>query len=269
MRRAGTLCLSALLVLAACDRSVEQAPGPEAGHAEQVHWGYEGEIGPEHWADLSADFELCRSGRLQSPIDLTGATPIEGLALQRERGQTVLTDERRARVLDLIDNGHTIQVTTATPIFVEIDGEPFELVQFHFHVPSEHTIDGAHAPLEVHFVHKSAQGELAVIGVFVEEGEHDPIWEVVIDGLPSGPEDPRHLEGLNIDVDELRELPNRYYRYEGSLTTPPCSEGVKWIVMSDAVQISPEQLSAFASRLHDNRRPVQPLGERELYVVGR
>jgi carbonic anhydrase len=108
-----------------------------------------------------------------------------------------------------------------------------------------------------------------VIGVLVEEGEHDPTWDVLVDGLPSGPEDPRHMEGLDIDVAELRTLPDRYYRYEGSLTTPPCTEGVHWIVMSDVLRISPKQLSAFVSRLHDNRRPVQPRGGRELHLVGR
>jgi carbonic anhydrase len=263
-----------LVVLAACDRPAEHDHDAghdhdhDAGHAEEVHWGYEGEIGPAHWADLSPEFELCRTGMMQSPIDLTAATPFKGPDLDLEKGRSVLTAERRAHVLDLIDNGHTIQITQDTPISVEADGVSYELVQFHFHAPSEHTVDGEHAPLEVHFVHKSAQGKLVVLGVLVDEGEPNPNWNALIASLPSGPEGSRHVEGLDIDVTELGTLPDRYYRYEGSLTTPPCTEGVLWVVMSDVLEISPSQLSAFVSRLHDNRRPVQPLGDRKLQSVG-
>jgi carbonic anhydrase len=260
--------LLGVLSLTACDRPAEEVPPQEPGHAEEVHWGYEGEIGPEHWAGLTPEFELCGTGTMQSPIDLTGATPFEGPKLGLEEGKTVLTAERRAHVLDLIDNGHTIQITQDAPISVHAEGVSYELIQLHFHAPSEHTIDGEHAPLEVHFVHKSARGKLAVLGVLVDEGEPNPNWNALVAGLPAGPEDPRHIEGLDIDVTELGKLPERYYRYEGSLTTPPCSEGVLWIIMSDVLQISPSQLSAFVSRLHDNRRPVQPLGDRELQFVG-
>ena len=236
------------------------------GHGE-VHWGYEGDIGPEHWADLSPDFAMCRDGAEQSPIDLAGATEVEGAALERRLGETVLNLEQRARVMDIVDNGHTIQVTNDVPMALDMDGVHYELVQFHFHAPSEHTIDGEHAPLEVHFVHKSAAGELAVIGILVEEGEHDVLWDPIIGSLPEGPGDARHLEGLELDMRELRPLPKRYYRYRGSLTTPPCSEGVEWIVMAEKRQISPEQMGAMVAHLHDNNRPVQPLGDRELLLV--
>ena len=232
-----------------------------------VQWGYEGDIGPEHWADLSPDFAMCRDGAEQSPIDLAGATEVEGAALERRLGETVLNLEQRARVMDIVDNGHTIQVTNDVPMALDMDGVHYELVQFHFHAPSEHTIDGEHAPLEVHFVHKSAAGELAVIGILVEEGEHDVLWDPIIGSLPEGPGDARHLEGLELDMRELRPLPKRYYRYRGSLTTPPCSEGVEWIVMAEKRQISPEQMGAMVAHLHDNNRPVQPLGDRELLLV--
>ena len=106
-----------------------------------------------------------------------------------------------------------------------------------------------------------------MIGVLVEEGEHDPIWDPIIGALPDGPDDPRHLEGLDLDMSELRPLPKRHYRYRGSLTTPPCTEGVEWIVMAEKRQISPEQMAAIVSHLHDNNRPVQPLGDRELLLV--
>ena len=266
-------CIFLMTALVAC--------GPSAGHQAEntsereleghgeVHWGYAGDEGPEHWADLSPDFALCRDGAEQSPIDLTGAVPIDDAGIERRMGTEVLTVEQRARVMDLVDNGHTIQVTNDVPMALDLDGVHYELVQFHFHAPSEHTIDGEHAPLEVHLVHKSAEGRFAAVGILVEEGEHDVLWDPIIGSLPEGPGDDRHLEDLNLDMSEPRSLSTRYYRYEGSLTTPPCSEGVEWIVMAEKRQISPEQMSAMVLRLHDNNRPVQPLGERKIGLVSR
>jgi len=247
--------------------SVGEAAHPAAEH--EVHWGYTGDGAPEFWASLSPEFALCGSGAEQSPIDLTGAVPIEDAGLERRIGTEVLTVEQRARVMDLVDNGHTIQVSNDAPVTLDLGDVHYELVQFHFHAPSEHTIDGRSAALEVHMVHKSAAGELAVVGVLVEEGEHDPLWDPVIGGLPDGPGDERHLEDLDLDMIQLHPLPRRYYRYQGSLTTPPCSEGVQWIVMAETWQISPEQMAAVVSHLHDNNRPVQALGDRQISLVSR
>jgi carbonic anhydrase len=177
---------------------------------------------------LSPDFELCGSGIEQSPIDLTDADPTTESAIERKVGDTVLTLDQRARVMDLVDDGHTIQVTNDVPVALDMGGVHYELAQFHFHAPSEHTIDGEHAPLEVHLVHKSADGRLAVIGVLIEEGEYDSLWDPIIGNLPDGPGDERRFEDLSLDTNELRPLPKRYYRYQGSLTTPPCSERVQW-----------------------------------------
>jgi carbonic anhydrase len=242
-----------------------EQPGPE-GHAA-VEWGYEGAIGPDHWAHLSPEFALCGEGTEQSPIDLTNAEPIED-EIDRVFGDTVLTVEQRATVMDLVDNGHTIQVTNDVAVALDLAGSRYELVQYHFHAPSEHTINGQHAPLEVHFVHKSADGALAVAGILVEEGEHDPIWDPILVSLPSGPGDTRHVEGPDLDPNEFRPLPKHYFRYRGSLTTPPCSEGVEWVVMAELRQISPEQMQSLVSHLHHNNRPVQPLGDRALGVAG-
>jgi carbonic anhydrase len=240
----------------------------DALHVEgEVHWGYEGEEGPERWAELSPEFALCAEGVEQSPIDLTDAELIEGPSLERQLGETVLTLEQRATVMDIVDNGHTIQVTNDVPMALDVEGVHYELVQYHFHSPSEHTIDGDHAPLEVHFVHKSAAGQLAVIGILFEEGEHDVMWDPVLSALPSAPGEARHIESLELELDELRPLPKRYYAYNGSLTTPPCSEGVEWLVMAEKRQISPEQMATITAHLHDNNRPVRPLGDRELLLV--
>jgi carbonic anhydrase len=261
------------IALAACSESGRDAdrgaapPHEQGSEAHEVHWGYEGEEGPEHWADLSEDFSLCRDGTEQSPIDLTGATPVDGVSLERRLGESVLTVNQRATVMDIVDNGHTVQVTNDVPMSLALDGKLFELVQYHFHAPSEHTMDGEHAPLEAHFVHKSAAGELAVVGILVEQGEYDVLWEPVLSALPDGPGDDRHLEGLDLDMSEFRRLPKHFYRYQGSLTTPPCSEGVSWVVMAGKRQISQEQMTEIRSHLHDNNRPVQPLNERTLQLV--
>ncbi len=246
------------------ERVAEVEPAKQGG---EVHWGYEGEVGPMHWADLSPDFALCGEGTEQSPINLMGATVVEGSALKPKFGEGVLTPEQRTRAIDLVDNGHTIQVTTDVTSALDLDGEHYELVQYHFHAPSEHTIDGEYAPLEIHFVHKSTAGNLAVLGVLVEEGVHNKFWDPVIAALPSSPGDERHLEGLELDVNELQSVAERYYRYRGSLTTPPCSESVQWIVIAEKRQFSPEQMESLTSHLHHNNRPVQPLGDRDLVLV--
>ena len=202
------------------------------------------------------NFILCREGLEQSPIDLADARVVEGANLERRLGAEVLTFEQRARVMDIVDNGHTIQVTNDVPMTVDLDGVDYQLVQFHFHAPSEHKIEGRHSPLEVHFVHKSADGRLAVIGILVEEGEHAALWDAVISAMPEAPGGSRHIENLDLDVNQLRPLPPVYFRYRGSLTTPPCSEGVEWVVMAEKREISPEQMAAVVSHLHRNNRPV-------------
>ena len=229
-----------------------------------VHWGYEGEIGPKHWGSLSEDFVVCDSGKEQSPIDLTDPLLTDSPIWTERIGDTLLTEGERATVMDLVNNGHTIQVTNDVPMVAIVDGESYELVQYHFHAPSEHTIDGRYYPLEVHLVHQSAEGNLAVVGVLVEEGEHDELWEVILSALPEEPGDVRHLENLDLDTDDIRPPPETYYQYMGSLTTPPCSENVRWIVSAEIRDISPEQMAKILSHLHDNNRPVQPLNARTL-----
>lgn len=266
-----SLCVTcaSLLIIGAC--TSEEPIQPSVAQADQRHhedhWGYVGQEAPAHWADLDPAFSACRDGTEQSPINLTNAVLVDEDILERQLGVTQLTQIQRATVMDIIDNGHTIQITNDMPMSLNINEKLFELVQYHFHAPSEHTIDGEHAPLEVHFVHKSAAGELAVLGVLVEEGEYDVLWEPFLIRLPDGPDDPRHIEDLDLDITELRPLPKRYYRYQGSLTTPPCSEIVQWIVMAEKRQIAPEQMDELVSRLHKNNRPVQPLGDRVLKFV--
>jgi carbonic anhydrase len=260
-RKLGVLaCLSAVFLLP--DGAVSEQP-------KSTHWDYGTDEGPGNWAKLSPEFSLCGVGREQSPIDLRDATPAAAAPIEQQLDKPILTIDQQNHVLDLIDNGHTIQVSNVAVETLDLEGERFQLIQYHFHAPSEHTIDGEHAPLEVHFVHRSAAGKLAVIGALVEQGEHDSIFDPIIAALPTGPRDERHFKGLDIGKAVLMPLVQSHYRYEGSLTTPPCSEGVHWLVMRARRKMGPEQMKKLVSHLHHNNRPVQPLGDREPTFVSK
>ena len=233
-----------------------------------MYWGYGGGDGPALWAELSPDFVECGSGRAQSPVALGVSQPVEtSRALARHFGPGTLEIDERTHVLDLMDNGHTIQITADGHSSITLDGIRFELVQVHFHAPSEHRIDGRSFPLETHLVHRSGDGELAVVGVLAVAGDANPVYETVVAGLPRAVGDDRHLEDVDTAEDELLPDSDRYHRYDGSLTTPPCSEGVRWVVIADPVELSREQLDAFAAVLHDNNRPLQPLNGRRIGLI--
>ena len=264
--------VAASAAIAACGgaESPQVAEEPVAHDEEPhgaVHWGYEGAEGPGHWAELSPEFAVCASGREQSPIDLADASEVTGVQFERVIGELIVDFDQRSEILDLIDNGHTIQVTPDADVGLLIQGVRFGLAQFHFHSPSEHAIEGVRYPLEAHFVMSNAAGELAVLGVLYEEGKHDPAFDLIMGNLPGEAGDARHLEDLELDVAALKPLPDVFYAYRGSLTTPPCSEGVRWFVIAEPEELSAAQLEAITSHLHDNARPLQPLNERELLRV--
>jgi carbonic anhydrase len=231
-----------------------------------VHWGYEGEEGPTYWAELSPEFALCAEGSLQSPIDLTAPDTVEAATVERDYAPASLIVVRKEHVVDLLDNGHTIQVTYDEGSTLTLEGTQYQLVQYHFHMPSEHTVDGVHSAMELHLVHQSAAGELAVIGVLVDEGEYNPIAAPLVDALPAEPGDSVHFEQVTFEIDELLPDDPRYYRYDGSLTTPPCTEGVQWLVILEHGHASAEQLARFDAVMHENNRPVQPRNARRLVV---
>ncbi len=225
------------------------------GHGATVHWSYAGADGPEHWGTLSPDFAACAAGRMQSPIDLTGAVNATPPAL---------TFAYKPSPLTIVNNGHTIQVDYAPGSTLSVDGEAFELLQFHFHAPSEHSVDGARAPMEVHLVHKSAAGTLAVIGVLMDAGAANavlaPVWEHM-------PHEPGRADVADATIDAAALLPpdtERYFRYKGSLTTPPCSEGVRWFVMTERISLVEASIAAFEDTAGPNARPIQALNERLL-----
>ncbi|HSG88146.1 MAG TPA: carbonic anhydrase family protein [Pseudomonadales bacterium] len=241
-----------------------------AGHADapQAHayWSYEDDTGPLHWATLSAEYAGCAIGTEQSPIDLSDARVSTLPEIVRSYSAASVRIVHHEHIVDVIDNGHTIQINYDEGSVLDVGGEQFELVQYHFHAPSEHTVDGRHYPMEMHLVHRSETGHLAVIGVLIAEGAHNTAFDPVWANLPSFPGAQVHLEHLQVDIDDLLPATHRTWRYRGSLTTPPCSEGVEWIVMHDPVTLSSAQIAAFTAIFDGNNRPVQAVGSRSIVL---
>ncbi|HDX8594942.1 TPA: carbonic anhydrase [Aeromonas dhakensis] len=220
-----------------------------AAFAATPHWEYSGEAGPAKWASLTPEFGQC-AGRNQSPVNLSGLVKAELAPLQFHY---------LAGGHSVTNNGHTVQVDYAPGSSLELDGMHFELKQFHFHAPSENLIEGKSYPLEGHLVHANDQGELAVVAVMFELGKANGALSQVWQSLPAKAGEQRQLKEP-VSAEPLLPAKRDYYRFSGSLTTPPCSEGVRWLVMKEPVQVSQAQIDAFkAVMLHPNNRPVQPL----------
>jgi carbonic anhydrase len=222
---------------------------------ENAHWTYEGETGPDHWGELDPGYAACSTGEAQSPIDI--ADPTEGDLVD------VTVSYQPASPLKIINNGHTIQVNIDPGSTAEIDGVEYELKQFHFHTPSEHAVDGEHQAMELHLVHKTADDETAVLGVLLKEGTGGEAFEPVFANLPpeEGPE--QTVEAI-VNPADLLPAVGTTYRYGGSLTTPPCTEGVHWLIFTEPVEISTEQVEAFRAIIAANNRPLQPANERTI-----
>jgi carbonic anhydrase len=225
----------------------------EGGH----HWTYEGTTGPAHWAKLSTEFKTCEVGQKQTPINLTGAV----------RGNELpVTFDYHAFPLKIVNNGHTIQVNASPGSSITIGDTKYELAQFHFHHPSEHQIEGKAAELELHLVHKSAAGGLAVVGVFLQPGKENAALKPVFDQMP--PKEGAVVEAKgSTDPAQLLPASKSFYRYTGSLTTPPCSEGIVWTVFKEPLELSPAQAKQFSDLFKNNARPVQALHGRSVVVT--
>ncbi|MCA2961017.1 MAG: carbonic anhydrase family protein [Silvanigrellales bacterium] len=217
-------------------------------------WGYSGKKGPKSWGHLNEAYRLCERGTDQSPIDLRDAAPGEGDKLRFEYFPSPLS---------VWHNGHTIQVDVEKGSSFQNGRGRFELKQFHFHTPSEHTRDGKSFPLEIHLVHSNAEGALAVVGILVELGKRHPALDAVFENMPAKP-GKKNVEGLFLNARALLPRKGGYDFYPGSLTTPPCSEGVSWHVLKTPLEISKQQLDAFRKVFKMNARPVQPLRDRVL-----
>ncbi len=230
--------------------------------ARPVEWGYSGENSPATWGQLSPLYSACSEGVSQSPIDIELRSVSLGKDLNRKYNHSSLTVAHHEHVEDILDNGHTIQVTYDEGSWITQGDKKFELKQFHFHTPSEHTFNNKYLPMEMHLVHQSLDGKYAVLSVLFEEGKHNKNFESLIQNLPSTPGESKHLEHVKINVDDLLPDSSAEVHYKGSFTTPPCTEGIEWLVMSERITISKRQIAAFAERLNANNRPIQPLNGR-------
>ena len=229
--------------------------GKDAKHAAggahaAPHWGYDGAMGPDKWGN---EFPTCGKGKAQSPLNIQGPF---------NKGRISVNADYKTGALKILNNGHTIQVNVPPGSKVRIDGVVFELLQFHFHRPSEEQIDGKPMAMVIHFVHKSAAGKLAVLGVLLKEGNENPgiktLWQY------AQPKEAPEMEVPDVTFNPANLLPREmdFFSYDGSLTTPPCTEGVRFFILKSPVNVSREQVTAFPFRA--NARPVQPLNGRTI-----
>ncbi|MBK5960096.1 carbonate dehydratase [Rhodoplanes elegans] len=257
--------LKALAGLALCPLCAPSGFAAETGHP---HWGYEGAGGPSHWGDLDAASKVCSVGAQQSPIDVDHTIRAELSPLDIQWGRDVAA---------IVNNGHTIQVNVAPGSILTLDGKPYKLLQYHFHRPSEHTVGGKSFPMEVHFVHQNDAGGLAVVGVLMAEGAANSAFSHVVAGMPQHEGPPVPVSGSwpwktatapGMDPNAFLPKGRSYYRYTGSLTTPPCSETVEWLLMAEPVEVAAADVAAFAKLYAMNARPVQNLNRRFILRAG-
>ncbi len=221
--------------------------------SEAMHWGYSGDGGPDNWAKLNAAYEMCGKGVNQSPIDLTAFVESE---------LAPITFHYSGLATEVVNNGHAIQANYTAGSTIEAAGKTFELKQFHFHSPSENTINGESFPMESHFVHAAQDGSLAVIAVMYKIGDENEGMAKLWKQMPAKAGD-KVAMASQVKADDLLPQDRDYYRFNGSLTTPPCTEGVLWMVMKQPVTVSKEQVEAFTHVMHHpNNRPVQPVNAR-------
>ncbi len=221
------------------------AHAPSAGH--DVHWAYSGDAGPESWGRLKPEFQQCMVGKRQSPIDIREGIPVQLDPIQFDY---------RPSNFRVIDNGHTVQVNVEPGNGITVMGRRYELLQFHFHRPSEERINGRQYEMVAHLVHKDMDGKLAVVAVLMDQGKAHPLVQQVWNNLPL--EKNSEQGAMNqIDLTQLLPEQRQYYTYMGSLTTPPCSEGVLWMVMKQPAGVSREQIGVFSKLYPMNARPLQ------------
>lgn len=234
-------------------------PAPQATpapvKAPEVKWGYDGMLGPNFWSSIDGKYGTCKSGKSQSPIDLVWKRPTKKGSLK--------VDYKQGK-FGVIDNGHTIQVNVPIGSQMTIAGHTYQLKSFHFHSSSEHTLSGNQLAMEVHFVHQDEKGLMAVVSAFIIEGADNPILGEIFNNKPSEKNVEKVVENMTFNPAHILPKIQTYYQYTGSLTTPPCTEGVNWVVLNTPVTVSKEQLLQFRKHYPKNFRPTQPLNGRKV-----
>ena len=239
--------------------SSRMAPAPAGKpaqvHGDDVHWAYEGEAGPQAWGRLKPEFNLCAIGKRQSPISIDEGTTLQGPA---EPIQFSYVPSNGT----VVNNGHTIQIDIQGDNAITVRGSKYRLLQFHFHTPSEEQINFKRFPMVAHLVHRNTEGQLAVVAVLLDVGVASALIDKVWTYMPLDAGDRVRMPNELLNLAELLPTDQRYYQFMGSLTTPPCTEGVLWMVLKAPMTISKAQLKLFSQLYPNNARPIQPLNAR-------
>jgi carbonic anhydrase len=230
----------------------DSSHGKSKSHAAKPHWSYEGKTGPSHWGSMQAEYSACSKGTRQSPINISKTSDTKRSPLNFKY--------RRTRSLTILNNGHAIQINQRKGSLLHLGSTEYDLLQIHFHSPSEHNINGKSFPMEAHFVHRDTDGNLGVVGLMIKVGKHnnalDNLWKV----MPKT----KKKEKLSVayNIADLLPADKSYYRYAGSLTTPPCTENVTWLVLKTPIEIDSTQLKAYRAVMHHTNRPLQKRNNR-------
>ncbi len=249
-----------LMVFTVSTTALAAVQGGHGGGYAKTHWGYSGAEGPSEWGNLSSDYAVCGTGMGQSPIDISHSVKADLGAIEVDY---------KSDGLSILNNGHAIQVNHNGGSYIKAQGKLYKLLQFHFHSPSENTYGGSPFPMEMHLVHKSDHGELAVIGVFMKEGAANSVIQSLWDNINPAVGQERHVPQVKVSPADLLPFNGSYFHFKGSLTTPPCSEGVQWYVMKTPIEVSSAQVQKFVSIIGHNARPVMPLNGRTVAEVNK
>lgn len=217
-----------------------------------THWSYKGNTGPKYWGDLNKNFFICKKGENQSPVNLNRFVDVKAEPLKINY---------KSNVQSVVNNGHTIEIKANGDNYVVVDGKKFYLKQFHFHTPSENKLNGKSFPMEAHFVHQSKDGEYLVLALMFNKGDKNPTLNKILSSLKTKVNNESEIKD-SFNPKELLAKKLDYFRYDGSFTTPPCTEGVRWIVLKEPVSASAKQIESFHNVMGKNNRPTQPLHAR-------
>lgn len=236
--------------------------GEAQAEEKGIFLGYEGGSGPMDWEDLASfltmDLYLCREGTHQSPIDINKAL---------ERKPQNLVSDYSPTPIRILNNGHTIHLSYNSGSTVNWKNKIYNLIQFHFHSPSEHTINGKHYDMEMHLVHKTQDHQFLVIGILIKKGMHNPNIQKIWDRIPTMKNKEVYFQNDLLNVDNLLPPEKEYFYYSGSLTTPPCLENVNWFILKTPIEVSGDQILFFQKYIKNNARPTQNLNNRIIATV--
>lgn len=259
-----TLAVVLALVVYYTMDTTEQAPveNEEQLTVKDVYWSYDGESGPNEWVNVDAAYEACGRGELQSPINIEISDVVE------EKVGEDIQLKYEEELFEIENNGHTIEAnSTSTDNSMIINNKEYKLTGIHFHSPSEHQLNGQYFDMEAHLFHESEKGELAVIGLFIESGQENEVLAEIWDKMPVDGKKAVQVLNNPINLQQLLPEDKSVYQYVGSLTTPPCTEGVNWFVLESPITMSNEQINQFSSIFLQNNRPIQNINNRDVFKI--